>query len=251
MIYRYLSTTIRRGFFQTKTMTSLKDIRVPYEYDGNAALNDQNVKTLNPFDLFKQWMEEAVKQTAIKQPNKMVLATCSQSGRPSSRYVLLKEYDNEGYVFYSCLNSKKSKEIKANPFVALNFYWEFFHRQVRIEGKAVEVSREQTTEYFVSRPKGSQISAAISPQSDPIPDRKFLEDAYSKLETEYAEKDSLPLPEDWSGFRVVPDYFEFWAGNTDRLHDRYIFDKRMEQNEFDNKTMTRGSDDWIIYRLAP
>ena len=150
-----------KSYILTRSMSSLKDIRVPYDYEGNAALNDQNVKTLNPFSLFKQWMEEAVAEKSIKQPNKMVLATCSSLGRPSSRYVLLKEYDQEGYVFYSCLNSKKSKEIQSNPFVALNFYWEFFHRQVRIEGKAVEVTREQTNTYFVSRPKGSQISAAI------------------------------------------------------------------------------------------
>ncbi|XP_063714851.1 pyridoxine/pyridoxamine 5'-phosphate oxidase-like [Symsagittifera roscoffensis] len=232
-------------------MSSLKDIRVPYDYDGNSTLNDTNFRSLNPFELFKQWMEEAVKEPNIKQPNKMVVATCDQNGRPSSRYVLLKEYDTEGYVFYSCLNSKKSNEIKANPFVALNLYWEFFHRQVRIEGKASEVTRDQTNEYFISRPKGSQISAAISPQSDPIPDRKFLEDAYSKLESEYENKDALPLPDDWSGFKVVPDYFEFWAGNTDRLHDRYVFDKRLSADAFDEKTMTKNSDGWIVYRIAP
>ena len=231
-------------------MSSLKDIRIPYDYEGNAGLTDTSVKCLDPFGLFKKWMEEAVNDKSIKQPNKMVLSTSNSSGRPSSRWVLLKEYDLQGFVFYSCVGSRKSREMKENPLVALNLYWEQFHRQVRIEGKVSEVSREQTTAYFVSRPKGSQISAAISPQSDVITDRKFLEDAYTKMEEEYSDTE-LTLPDHWSGFRVVPDYFEFWAGNTDRLHDRFVFSKRYDEIDFDSRKMTKNSDGWCIFRIAP
>lgn len=176
----------------------------------------------DPFEQFRNWFEE-VQSSEVREPNAMTLATIAANGRPKARIVLLKEVDDRGMIFYTNYNSQKGQDLADHPMASVVFFWDLQQRQVRVEGRVEKVSQETSERYYQSRPKGSQIGAAASPQSQVIPERGLLEERVEALEKQYAEQDKLPLPEYWGGYRLVPDYFEFWQGRSSRLHDRICY----------------------------
>lgn len=194
----------------------------------------------DPFQQFQKWFSEAVEVSA-DEPNAMTLATVSPEGKPSARVVLLKGFDNQGFVFYTNYTSKKANDIAQNPNVALCFWWYALERQVRIEGEIEKVSEEESSAYFRSRPRGSQIGALASPQSQVVTDREELEKNFSDLLAKYGNTEGgsiIPKPAHWGGYRVRPTSIEFWQGRRSRLHDRlrYVF---------------IGEGEWRIERIAP
>ena len=189
----------------------------------------------DPIEQFENWFSYACNTVSL-DPNAVILSTVDKNNRPSSRAVLLKYFDKDGFVFFTNYNSKKAKNIDINPNVALLFFWADAYRQIRIEGKAARISHEETFKYFSSRPRGSQIGAWASPQSSVILSRASLEDKVRDIEERFNHKD-IPLPEFWGGYRVVPETIEFWQGRDNRLHDRFRYIKE-EGN-------------WKIERLAP
>lgn len=190
----------------------------------------------DPFGQFEEWFAEAVR-AQLPEPNAMTLATVDSSGQPSARIVLLKGFDREGFVFYTNYRSRKGEEMRENPRVALVFLWLELQRQVRIEGSVERIDPEESTRYFQSRPRGSQIGAWASPQSAVIDRREVLEQRYSDLESQYEEAEVLPRPAHWGGYLVRPHRLEFWQGRASRLHDRIQY--RLEEER------------WLIERLAP
>ncbi|MCY4352018.1 MAG: pyridoxamine 5'-phosphate oxidase [Gemmatimonadetes bacterium] len=175
----------------------------------------------DPFVQFDMWFEEA-KASELTLPEAVALATATSDGRPSVRMVLVKQCGQDGFVFFTNLESRKVDELAENPRAALLFHWKSLGRQVRIEGTVEAVSDEVSRAYFDSRPRGSRLSAWASPQSKKIPDRAFLEDRVAELDRKYPE-DDVPLPDFWGGYRVIPDQFEFWVNRDDRLHDRFLY----------------------------
>ena len=189
----------------------------------------------DPFATFALWFDEA-RQTEPSDPNAMTLATCTLDGRPSARIVLLKEWDERGFVFYTNLESHKSNEIKQNPQVALLFHWKSLLRQIRIEGAVTPVSDAQADAYFAGRPRQSRLGAWASAQSRPLADRPTFEAKLAEVEARFPEE-TTPRPSFWSGWRVTPDAFEFWQDMAFRLHDRITF--------------TRDPTGWKTGRLYP
>ncbi|HEY3587429.1 MAG TPA: pyridoxamine 5'-phosphate oxidase [Myxococcaceae bacterium] len=175
----------------------------------------------DPFRQFGEWFREA-EATVPVDPNAMVLSTVGPEGRPSSRVVLLKGFDAEGFVFYGNLESRKFRELRAHPWAALNFHWKPLGKQVRIEGGVTQVADQEADEYFATRARGSQIGAWASRQSEPLPSRATLEAAVRDVEARYAGG-NVPRPPFWSGFRLDPDRIEFWKAGEFRLHDRQVF----------------------------
>lgn len=186
----------------------------------------------NPFEQFGWWFEDATKSDIV-EPNCMILSTATKEGKPSSRVVLLKAFDEQGFVFYTNYHSRKGKELTENNQAALLFFWDKLERQIRIEGVIEKVEAHLSEEYFSTRPYESRLSAIVSEQSAEIPSRQFLED---KLE-EVKKAGHVHRPEHWGGYVLKPDYFEFWQGRASRLHDRIVY-------ELANK-------EWMIKRLAP
>jgi pyridoxamine 5'-phosphate oxidase len=189
----------------------------------------------NPFDQFQLWFEQAVAAN-LTEPNAMTLATVTAAGKPSARIVLLKGFDDRGFVFYTNYNSQKGVELQTHPFAALVFLWHDLERQIRIEGKIELVSEAESTAYFHSRPLSSQLGAWASAQSNVIADRAVLEDRLHQLEQEYLDR-AIPKPPHWGGIRVIPQEIEFWQGRPSRLHDRLRYQ------------LVDGG--WQIARLAP
>ncbi len=211
---------------------NLSEIRREYARAGLA----ESAVAADPVEQLKRWLAEA--QAADPHAfTSMVLATADRAGKPSARVVLLKGLDARGLVFYTNYESRKGKELAENPQAALLFHWEPFERQVRVEGTVERTSREESETYFHSRPRGSQISAAVSPQSALIPGREVLEQAAVTLEERLAGAE-VPLPEEWGGFRLIPQVCEFWQGRTNRLHDRLVYQRQPDGG-------------WHLERLAP
>lgn len=190
----------------------------------------------DPFELFHYWLSDTENKKEIEEINTMTLSTVSLDGYPKSRVVLLKEYDHEGFVFYTNYLSEKGKAIAENPKVCLSFFWPNSERQVIIKGIARKNSEEESEEYFKSRPRGSQLGAWASSQSSVIPSREYLSRRLEALENEYEGKE-IPKPPYWGGYKVYASEFEFWQGRPNRLHDRIYFTK--EENS------------WKMDRLAP
>lgn len=191
----------------------------------------------DPNTQFQRWLQDAELHSGMEYPNSMSLSTVSADGRPSSRIVLLKGVSSEGYLFYTNYEGRKGKELDQNPAAALCFYWDKQIRQVRIEGLVKKISREESQSYFSTRPRGSQIGAWASPQSQEIPSRQFLDDRVDEIQKRFLEVDPIPVPPFWGGYALKPDRFEFWQGGLNRLHDRFEY------------ALEKGK--WKIRRLAP
>lgn len=189
----------------------------------------------NPINQFEKWWQQAV-ESKIEEPNAMILATSTARGEPSSRTVLLKNFTNEGFIFFSNYDSRKAVQIEHNPFVALLFFWKEMERQVRIEGSIAKVSKEESDNYFASRPRESRIGAWSSPQSKVIENREFLQQNVAHYNAQFDAK-IIPRPEFWGGYIVIPSMIEYWQGRPGRLHDRIQY--------------TYTNNEWIIKRLAP
>ena len=190
----------------------------------------------NPIDQYIKWQQEAYKADGHKLSS-MALATAGSNGIPSIRTVLLKEVTKAGFVFYSNYNSEKGRQIQENPKASILFYWESLERQVRVSGVVEKLTPVESDDYFQSRPRGAQIGAIASPQSDRIENRDELEVRYRVIAEKY-ERISVERPKDWGGYRLLPETFEFWQGRSDRLHDRFQY-------------CLDGAGIWVIERLAP
>ncbi|KAF5207944.1 Pyridoxine/pyridoxamine 5'-phosphate oxidase [Thalictrum thalictroides] len=182
---------------------------------------DENQLEANPIDQFKKWFDDAL-TAGLHEPNAMALSTAGKDGKPSSRMVLLKGLDKEGFVWYTNYESHKGHQLSENPRAALLFYWDGLNRQVRIEGPVKKVSESESENYFHSRPHGSQIGAIVSKQSTVVPRRDVLHQEYKELEAKFPEGSLIPKPKHWGGYRLKPEMFEFWQGQKSRLHDRWV-----------------------------
>jgi pyridoxamine 5'-phosphate oxidase len=190
----------------------------------------------DPFSLFEQWLADAI-ASGMHEPTAMAVSTVGPSRAPSCRLVLLKAADERGLVFFTNYRSRKACELQADPRCAAVFPWHDILRQVRVEGAAERVSSEESDAYFASRPRGSQLAAWASPQSEEVPGREYLDDEYEKADLRWPEATLIPRPEHWGGIRIVPSTLEFWQGRPARMHDRIHF--------------SRVGESWEVRRLAP
>jgi pyridoxamine 5'-phosphate oxidase len=214
-----------------KKSKSLHKLRKEYSLN---KLSESTVKS-DPVKQFETWFKEAVK-SEMKEPNAMILATASAENEPSARVVLLKDFSKSGFTFYTNYGSRKGKNLTQNKNAALLFFWHQLERQIRIEGTCKKISRKESEKYFHSRPRSSQIGALASNQSEELNSREELEKRFAELEAKYKGKE-IPLPKNWGGFILSPNYFEFWQGRESRLHDRIAFKK--------------NRNGWEIVRLSP
>ncbi|MFA6168077.1 MAG: pyridoxamine 5'-phosphate oxidase [Gemmatimonadaceae bacterium] len=215
----------------TDRPVNLADLRAEYSTVGitREELND------DPVAQFRAWFDQAC-ASGIHEPNAMSLATAGSDGRPVARTVLLKQYDERGFVFFTNLESRKARHMAENPHAALLFPWVALERQILITGRVERVSVAEAAAYFVTRPVGSQLAAWASPQSTVLSSRGLLEAKWEEMKRKFADG-KIPLPSFWGGYRVLPDLFEFWQGRASRMHDRFQY--------------TREDGAWVIERLAP
>lgn len=209
----------------------MKDVRE--EYAGQALTRED--LAADPLDLLQQWVNEAI-GAELPLPNAMTLATVDGSGQPSSRVVLLKGIEGGGLTFFTHYDSRKGGEIAANPRVSATFFWEPFSRQVMVCGRAERIPRAESEAYFASRPRASQVSACVSPQSHAV-SRQWLEEQVARVEREFHDRD-IPCPEAWGGYRILPHELQFWHGRPSRLHDRFRY-------------LRDEAGGWQVERLAP
>lgn len=213
-------------------MENLHDKRKIYE---KSQLIETEIKE-NPIEQFRDWFLDASENPSVSEANAMAVSTLEEDGCPRTRMVLLKEYTYEGFIFYTNYDSRKGKAIEKTHKACLHFFWPGLERQIIIKANLEKIAENLSDGYFHSRPKGSQLGAAVSPQSQEIPNRMFLEEKLKVLEQEYENKE-VPRPENWGGYIAKPYEIEFWQGRPNRLHDRIIY--------------TLEDLDWEISRLAP
>ncbi len=210
---------------------SIKNIRREYKLN---KLSEETVHK-NPFIQFENWFNDVLNGKII-EPNAMILATANNKLRPSARVVLLKGFTNKGFKFFTNGSSRKGIELSNNSFSSVLFFWAKLERQVRIEGRIRKLSAVESKEYFDSRPRESRLAAWASNQSSVIPNRGYLDKRFQNFKEQFKGK-KIPMPKDWGGFILVPDYFEFWQGRENRLHDRICYKKQKGR--------------WKVFRLAP
>lgn len=196
---------------------------------------DEKSTDSDPIKFFQIWYQEALVRN-LPQQTAFTLSTISNKGRPTSRIVLLKEINEGSFLFYTNYKSRKGEDLKKNAHVACNFYWPELDRQVRIEGTAKKISKQESDRYFKTRPKLSQLGAWASPQSEEIKSRKVLEERIVAYDLKFKGQE-VPRPKYWGGYRITPEYFEFWQGREGRLHDRIVFTKSWKK--------------WKVKRIAP
>ncbi len=211
---------------------SLADLRKEYTLGGVAEAD----LDADPIRQFQKWFAQA-QEAGVPEPNAMVLATADARGKPSARVVLLKDVDARGFSFYTNYQSRKGRELAANPFGALNFFWTALERQVCVSGGVIKLSAEESVAYFQTRPRGSRLGAWVSQQSQPVTNRAALEEKLAQMETQHPGED-IPLPPQWGGYLLAPAEIEFWQGRPNRLHDRLRYRKQPGNR-------------WIIERLSP
>lgn len=211
----------------------ISDFRKEYTQQG------LDFDTLNPdpFEQFELWFQQAC-NAELPEPNAMAIATVSPEGIPMTRFVLLKYFDRDGFVFFTNYESRKSRHITDNPQVSLLFPWIALERQVQIIGTASKIPTAESLKYFLTRPRGSQLGAWTSQQSQVISSRQLLEMQFEKMKEKFQNKE-VPLPPFWGGYRVVPSGFEFWQGRPSRLHDRFFYSREQETSN------------WQVKRLSP
>ncbi|WP_434095220.1 pyridoxamine 5'-phosphate oxidase [Streptomyces flaveolus] len=212
----------------------LPSMRKQYRADGLA----ESELAATPLEQFARWFKQAATEGGLFEPNAMVVSTADAEGRPSSRTVLLKHFDEQGFVFYTNYDSRKARELGENPHVSLLFPWHPMARQVIVTGVARRTGRDETAAYFRTRPHGSQLGAWASVQSAVVPGRDALDSAYAELAARYPEGERVPVPPHWGGFRVAPRAVEFWQGRENRLHDRLRY-------------VAQADGSWRVERLAP
>lgn len=211
---------------------NLADLRQSYSM-GSLDVNDVYPE---PIAQFRKWFEEVL-AAQLPEPNAMHLSTVAADGRPAGRIVLLKDLTEAGFAWYTNYHSRKGQELTVHPYAALTFFWVELERQVRIEGTVTKVSEAESDAYFASRPRGSQLGAWTSTQSETIPDRAFLERREQAYQERFADQ-PIPRPPHWGGYRLLPDYVEFWQGRPSRLHDRIAYQRQAEGT-------------WTLGRLSP
>ena len=211
---------------------NLQELRRSYLKGG---LNEDEVDS-SPFKQFANWFEQA-QQADLIEPNAMIVATVDAEGQPSTRTVLLKYFDEQGFVFFTNYTSQKAQDMAQNPKVALQFLWLDLERQIKILGTAEKISTAESMRYFLSRPKGSQIGAWVSRQSEIVSSKDLLKMQYEKLKQKFSQGE-VPFPDFWGGYRIRPTKIEFWQGGENRLHDRIVYTQQAQ-------------DGWVISRLAP
>lgn len=217
----------------TSSLSSVSELRKEYSKKG---LNEEDsIVQAGPFSLFNHWITEAINAKVV-EPNAMCLATC-EDNKPSARFVLLKGYDERGFVWFTNYNSRKGSQLAANPNAAISFWWGELERSVRIEGTVTKVSDAESEAYFTSRPRGSQIGAWSSNQSQPVLTRSQLQDQEQEALKQFGETGLVPRPAHWGGYRLNPTRIEFWKGRESRLHDRIVFEKI--------------GNEWKLVRLQP
>lgn len=221
----------RRGLAAPMIGEAVASLRKDY---GQASLSEDEVLD-NPMLQFTLWFEQALK-AEVNEPNAMTLATVDERGRPSSRIVLVKQFDERGFTWYTNYDSRKARELRVNPHAALLFFWSELERQVRIEGRVERTTQEESDKYFHSRPLKSRLSAIASHQSAPIASRAALEQNYDAVARQYGEEP--PRPDHWGGFRLAPERIEFWQGRRSRFHDRIVYERQEDGN-------------WTRQRLQP
>ncbi|MGW7536328.1 pyridoxamine 5'-phosphate oxidase [Amycolatopsis sp. NPDC054798] len=215
-----------------EAVVRLPGMRVAY----NSAPFDETALAATWHEQLENWLSQAVSE-ALAEPNAMVLATADADGRPSSRTVLCKGFDERGVVFYTNYTSAKSHDLTATRYASATFPWYPLHRQVTVRGEVEKVSADETAAYWAQRPRGSQLGAWASPQSRVVEGRRALDNALRNIERRFADVEQIPAPPHWGGWRIRPDFVEFWQGREDRLHDRLRFH--------------RTHDGWNVERLAP
>lgn len=216
---------------------SLADLRENYTKSGLDVIDVHP----DPFTQFHNWMDLAIASSII-EPNAMTLATADASGAPSSRIVLLKHYDHHGFCFFSNYTSRKGQDIAQNPQASITIHWKELERQISIRGKIEKTTKQESENYFHMRPHSSKLGAIASQQSHPVADRATLESREKELLLKHPQGTTVPLPDFWGGYRIIPEYIEFWQGRPSRLHDRITYTKDLSSNT---------SNDWTIERLCP